>query len=59
VGYENSTVAKSVAVNDNGEIVVVGQTISENNVDIFVTKLNDQGESIWQYSFGSNEDDIG
>jgi hypothetical protein len=59
VGYENSNVATSIAVNSAGEIVVVGQTPSDNDADIFLSKLNDQGVAIWKQSFGSLEDDIG
>lgn len=58
-GGDRADGAESLAITDNG-FVLAGYTESLGNggTDAWVVRVDDQGEMIWETTFGENEDDI-
>lgn len=68
IGGSNEDIAKKVLALDGGGFVIVGNTKStdghfENKNrqgnDIFLTRLNSEGQILWTNTYGGSDDDIG
>ena len=60
-GYKYDESAAQVIEANDGGYVVVGTTDSDTDrrKDIFVVKMNAKGERLWQYHYGTREEDEG
>jgi outer membrane protein assembly factor BamB len=59
VGSLNANSANTLTVDSAGDVVVVGQQHDGNQADLFVAKLNPNGQVKWEETFGSSEDEVG
>ena len=60
-GYKYDEVANQIIKSNDGGYIVVGTTDSDidRRRDIFVVKMNSKGKRLWQYHFGTREEDEG
>ncbi len=60
-GYKYDEDAKQIIESNDGGYILIGTTDSDVNMrrDIFVVKLSSNGKRLWQYHYGTREEDEG
>ncbi|MCX6076861.1 MAG: hypothetical protein NTW78_08265 [Campylobacterales bacterium] len=60
-GYRYDEVANQIIATEDGGYIMVGTTNSDNTnqKNIFVAKINNDGTLVWQYHYGTKENDEG
>ena len=60
-GGNNLDIGRAIVQSEGGDFIIAGYTISNGNfdADVYLLKLNNNGEIIWSKTYGGNDDDYG